>query len=125
MRARGGTLRFASCTFLPTAPYEVPGLTRVAPNLWPSPGVHYRAFGGTVRWPVRHVQLQVHLKRKVGPFPTSLLQRHYAYFTPSQGSANRSASGGVLGAMARPASANPGLIPRLSTPHTQLSPLVR
>ena len=33
----------------------------------------------------------------------------YAYFTPSKGSANRSASGGVLGAMARPASANPGL----------------
>ena len=29
----------------------------------------------------------------------------YEYFTPSQGSANRSASGRVLGAMARPASA--------------------
>ena len=37
----------------------------------------------------------------------------YAYFTPSQGSANRSASGGVLGAMARPASANLGFIPPL------------
>ena len=49
----------------------------------------------------------------------------YAYFTPSQGSANRSASGGVLllGAMARPASANPGLFP--VSPHlTQLSPLI-
>ena len=55
----------------------------------------------------------------------------YAYFTPSQGSANRSASGGVLGAMARPASANPGtyspslhislrlltLIPLINTPN--------
>ena len=46
----------------------------------------------------------------------------YAYFTPSQRSANRSASGGVLGAMARPASANPGLFP--VSPHlNQLSPL--
>ena len=41
----------------------------------------------------------------------------YAYFTPSQGSANRSASGGVLGAMARPASANPGLF-TVSPPHS-------
>ena len=47
----------------------------------------------------------------------------YAYFTPSQGSANRSASGGVLGAMARPASANPGLFP--VSPHlNELSPLI-
>ena len=38
----------------------------------------------------------------------------YVYFTPSQGSANRSASGRVLvGAMARPASANLGIIPPL------------
>ena len=53
-----------------------------------------------------------------GPLPTSLapgralravLAAHlpaYVYFTPSQGSANRSASGGVLGAIARPPSAN-------------------
>ena len=37
----------------------------------------------------------------------------YVYFTPSQGSANRLASGRVLGAMARPVSANLGFIPPL------------
>ena len=32
---------------------------------------------------------------------------NYAHYTPSQGSANRSASEGVLGAMARPAPVSP------------------
>jgi len=48
----------------------------------------------------------------------------YAYFTPSQGSANRSASGGVLGAIARPPSAN-RLIPPLPTQRPHLTKLIR
>jgi hypothetical protein len=52
----------------------------------------------------------------------------YVYFTPSQGSANRSASGRVLGAMARPASAYLGFLYPLSTSHWicgSFSPIIR
>ena len=51
--------------------------------------------------------------------------RAYAHYTPSQGSANRSASEGVLGAMARPAPVSPlfiTVLPPLNSPSHPYSP---
>ena len=58
----------------------------------------------------------IHTNMDLGARAGAGCVRAYAYFTPSQGSANRSASGGVLGAIARPPSAN-RLIPPLHTPY--------
>ena len=48
----------------------------------------------------------------------------YVHYTPSQGSANRSASEGVLGAMARPAPVSPLFITVLPPPKFTIPPIL-
>ena len=66
-----------------------------------------------------------HVAFAVAAAPGYAWRAGYAHYTPSQGSANRSASEGVLGAMARPAPVSPlfiTVLPPLNSPSHPYSP---